>query len=177
MHAHSVSDRLRDAWIVLRRAVAEAREDRLTTTAQALAFSLFLAVPAMFLVALGLFSLFAGEQALQELLDRAGTVMPNEAVVLLEDSLRRTGESTGGGIVITVVGFLLALWTTTSAAATLMESLTRTFDRPDSRGFVRTVSTGITSSCSEGPPWWKARSPPALKMPVAVGKTSSRSDA
>lgn len=129
--------RLRDAWTVLRRAVAEAREDRLTTTAQALAFSLFLAIPATFLVALGLFSILADEGALEELVERAGAVLPQEAASLLEDSLRRTAAASGGGILMTAGGFLLALWTTTSAATTLMEALTRMFDRPDARSFLR----------------------------------------
>ena len=42
--------------------------------------------------------------------------------------------------------------------------------RPVLGAFMRTVSTGMTSSCSEGPPWWKARSPPALKTPLPSGK-------
>jgi membrane protein len=38
---------------------------------------------------------------------------------------------------MTAVGFLLALWTTTSAAGTLMVGLTTAHDRDDGRGFVR----------------------------------------
>ena len=49
--------------------------------------------------------------------------------------------------------------------------------RPVSRAFMRTVSTGMTSSCSDGPPWWNARSPPALKTPLPTGNTKSRSEA
>jgi membrane protein len=132
-----VSDRLRDAWTVLRRAVAEARDDRVPTTAQALAYSLFLAIPATFLVLLGLFSVFADESAIEELVSRASTVMPAEAATLLEDSLRRTAQGSSGGILMTLFGLALAFWTTTSAASTLMAGLTTTFDRKDERAFVR----------------------------------------
>jgi membrane protein len=138
-----VSERLRDAWIVLRRAVGDARDDGLTTTAKALAYSLFLAIPAVFLVLLGLFSLFAGEGAIEELVSRARTVMPGEAATLLEESLRRTAQASTGGVVMTVSGLALALWTTTSAASTLMAGLTRTFDREDERGFVRKRITAL----------------------------------
>jgi membrane protein len=127
----------RDGWIVLRRAVADAREDDLTTTAKALAYSLFLSIPAIFLVLLGLFSLFADESAIQELVAKARTVMPEEAATLLESSLRRSTEATRGGLLMTGLGLALGLWTTTSAATTLMTALTRTFDREDERGFVR----------------------------------------
>lgn len=135
--------RVRDAWIVLRRAVSEARDEKIATIARALAFSLFLAIPAIFLVALGVFSLVADENDIAELMERAGSVMPQEAVTLLQDSLDRTAESSGGGLLLTVFGFLLALWTTTSAATTLMEALTDAYDREDTRGFVRKRLVGL----------------------------------
>jgi membrane protein len=132
-----VKQRLRDAWVVLRRAVAEAREDEIGLTARALAYSLFLAIPAIFLVLLGVFSLAADAEDIASLMDRARTVMPAEATELLEDSLTRSAQATGGSLLVTAFGFLLALWTTTSAATTLMQSLTRAFDREEGRGFVR----------------------------------------
>jgi membrane protein len=64
-------------------------------------------------------------------------VIPEEAATLLGDSLRRSTESTGSGILMTVVGFALAIWTTTSAATTLMKGVTVAFDAEDSRGFAR----------------------------------------
>ena len=122
---------------VLRRAIAAAREDRLTTTAQALAYSLFLAIPAAFLVLLGLFSLFADAGTVAELVSRAGIVLPSEATTLLQQSLERATQQPRRGAVLTVLGLGLGIWTTTSAATTLMQSLTTTYDREDSRGFVR----------------------------------------
>ena len=128
---------LSDAWLVLRRAAVEARADRVTTTAQAVAYSLFLAIPASLLVVLGVFSLVADPQLVDDLVDRAETVMPQEAATLLRDSLERTSASSGSGILLTVLGALLALWTTTSAASTLMEGLTTAYDDVDERSFLR----------------------------------------
>lgn len=121
----------------MRRAVAEALDDDIPTTAQALAYSLFLAIPATMLLALGVFSLVADAQTVESLIDRAGAVMPAEAASLLQDSLRRTTESPGSGLVMTVLGFALALWTTTSAATTLMKAVTLAFDGDESRSFAR----------------------------------------
>jgi membrane protein len=112
-------------------------DDRVTMVAQALAYSLFLAIPAAALVALGLFSLVADESLIEELLDKVGTVMPGEATNLLRDSLERSSRSTGGGIAMTIFGLALGVWTTTSAATTLMEAVNRAYDRDDQRGFVR----------------------------------------
>ena len=125
------------AWVVLKRAVEESLDDRVPMVAQALAYSLFLAIPATALVALGLFSLVADQNLIEDLLDKAGTVMPAEATDLLRDSLERSARSTGGGIAMTIFGLALGVWTTTSAATTLMEAVNRAYDRDDERGFVR----------------------------------------
>lgn len=124
-------------WQVLRRAVAEARDDDVPMVAQALAYSLFLAIPAAALLALGIFSLVADAGTVEELVGRMQTVMPAEATTLLRESLERSTQSHGGGLAMTIVGLVLALWTTTSAASTLMSATTKAFDREDRRGFVR----------------------------------------
>jgi membrane protein len=128
---------MRTAWLVLRRAIAEARDDDVPTIAQALAFSLFLAIPAGMLVVLGVFSLAADASTVESLIDRARTVLPEEAATLLRDSLRRSTESPGSGLAMTLVGLALAIWTTTSAATTLMKGVTIAFDGEESRSFVR----------------------------------------
>ncbi len=127
----------RSMWVVLRRAVTEARDDEVPMIARALAYSLFLAIPAAVLLALGIFSLVADAQDVNRLMGRLGSVMPDEAITLLRESLDRSVQSQRGGLAMTVLGFGLALWTTTSAAATLMTATTKAFDREDRRGFVR----------------------------------------
>src|SRR5262245_6347106 len=63
--------------------------------------------------------------------------MPGEAATLLEESLVRATRQPGRGVALTLIGVLLGLWTTTSAAATLMQGLSTAYERTDSRGFVR----------------------------------------
>ena len=128
---------LRRARTVLRRAAKDSLDDGVPMIAQALAYSLFLAIPASLLVVLGVFSLVADASTIESLIDRARAVMPDEAAGLLQDSLRRTSESTGSGIALTIVGLALAVWTTTSAASTLMNGITVTYDRKDGRKFLR----------------------------------------
>jgi membrane protein len=91
----------------------------------------------MLLVALGVFSLVADPSAVESLIERARTVMPEEAATLLRDSLRRSTESTGSSLTMTLVGLALAIWTTTSAASTLMKGVTLAYDGEETRGFVR----------------------------------------
>ncbi len=127
----------KDARLIARRVIAEARDDHITTTAQALAYSVFLAIPAVLLVVLGVFSLVATPEDVGALIDRMRGVIPPEAATLLGESLSRSASSPGSGVLMTVAGLVLAIWTTSSAATTLMQAITTAFDREDGRGFLR----------------------------------------
>ena len=131
------TSRIDDVRLLVGRVIAEARADRIATTAQALAYSVFLAIPALFLVVLGVFSLVASPANVASIIDRMRGVIPPEAADLLGESLTRSANSPGTGLLMTVVGLGLAIWTTTSAATTLMQGITTAFGREDSRGFVR----------------------------------------
>jgi membrane protein len=86
---------------------------------------------------LGAFSLIASPADIANLIDRVRGVIPAQAATLLNDSLQRSVNSPRSGLVMTVVGLVLAIWATTSAATTLMAGITTAFDREDRRGFVR----------------------------------------
>lgn len=122
---------------ILSRAFRSARSNNITLVAQALAYSLFLAIPALFLVILGAFSLVASPADVTGLIDRMSAVIPSEAATLLNDSLVRSTESPRSGLVMTVAGLALAFWAASSAATTLMHGITTAYSRDDQRGFVR----------------------------------------
>lgn len=131
------SSRAEDARNITGRVISSAGDHRITTTAQALAYSVFLAIPAMLLIVLGTFSLFASPNDVGAIIDQLQGVVPPEAASLLSQSLERSASSPGSGLLLTVVGFALAVWTFTSAATTLMQGLTTAYGRADTRGFVR----------------------------------------
>ena len=128
---------------ILKRSVREARDDEITDSAAALAYYAFLAIPAILLVALGLFSLLAGQNAIETVLDKVGAVAPREAVTLLDQGLTRVTANRGGGIVMLVVGFVLAVWTSTGAMSAVIRALNRAYDREETRGVVRQRVTAL----------------------------------
>jgi membrane protein len=99
----------RDYRAIVIRAGKRALGHGITDLAAALAYYSFLAIPAVLLVAVGLFSLFASEDAITTMIDKLGTVVPSQTTQLLEDSLRRMNENKGGSLVMAIVGFVLAL--------------------------------------------------------------------
>ena len=127
----------RDYRAIIVRAGKQALSHGITDLAAALAYYSFLAIPAVLLVAVGLFSLFASPDAITTLIDKLGTVVPSQATQLIEDSLRRMNENSNGSLAMVIVGFVLALWTTTGAMTAFMRAVNRAYDREETRGFVK----------------------------------------
>jgi membrane protein len=127
----------RDYKAILFRAGKQALAHDVTDLAAALAYYSFLAIPAILLVTVGLFSLFAGPDAITTLIDKLATIVPSQTTQLLDDSLRRMNENKGGSLVLTVVGFILALWTTTGAMTAFIRAINNAYGQKENRGFLR----------------------------------------
>ena len=127
----------RDYFAIVRRALKEAANDHITNLAAALAYYAFLAIPSGLLVAVGLFSLFADADTVSTLVDKLGTVMPAQAVDLIDESLTQMTEKQAAGAALIGVGGLLALWSVGGAMQNVMWALNAAYDRDETRGFVR----------------------------------------
>ena len=128
----------RDWMAILMRAGKQSIEDHLTNLAAALAYYAFLSIPAVLLVAVGVFSLTGDPDAVQKIIDKLETVAPEEALTLIQDTLNRVTETaSSSGIALLVAGSVLALWTVTGAMDTLMWALNTAYDREETRGFVK----------------------------------------
>ena len=133
-----LGDLSRRDWIaILKRAVKESLDDSIPMIASAVAYSSFFAIPATLLLALGLFTLVSDAETIRDFMDRLDAFMPADATQLLGDSLTRLEEQPSTGILLTLLGFVLALWASTSAMTTYMAALNIAYDRKDGRGFVR----------------------------------------
>jgi membrane protein len=119
------------------RAAKEFMSDNATMLASALAYSSFFAIPAVLLVTVGVFTLVAGPETITTLMAHFRTVMPAEATLLLGNSLRNLAAHPRSSVVITVIGFVIALWSTTGAMNAYMLAINLAYDRKDRRSFVR----------------------------------------
>jgi membrane protein len=134
----------RDYMAILVRAAKESVNDHLTNLAAALAYYAFLAIPSVLLVAVGVFSLVADEDAVSTIIDRLEGVVPREALRLIDENLDRLTEAQqNSGIALIVVGSVLALWTLTGAMDTLMWALNSAYDREETRGFIKRRLTAL----------------------------------
>lgn len=133
----------RDWRAIVVRGVKEALNDSITDIAATLSYYAFLAIPAVLLVAVGLFAQIAGPDTIESMLDRLDDVVPAEAVQLIRESLTRMTENQSGGVVLIVLGFALALWTASGAMNALMRGLNRVYDREETRSFVKQRLTAL----------------------------------
>lgn len=134
----------RDYLAIVRRAAKKSLRDHITNLAAALAYYAFLAIPAMLLVAVGVFNLFADEDAITTIVDRLQGVVPQEALTLIQQTLERIVQSqANSGIALVVVGSVLALWTVTGAMDVLMWALNAAYDREETRGFLKRRLTAL----------------------------------
>jgi membrane protein len=134
--------RLRDLsfadWkAILIRAFKKFMENNATMLASALAYSSFFAIPSVLIVATGLFTLIAGPQTITHLMQQLHGVIPTQATDLLGQSLRRADAHPATSLVLTILGFSLAVWSVTGAMNAYMLAVNIAYDRKDSRSFVK----------------------------------------
>jgi membrane protein len=127
----------RDYLAILIRGVKSALSDNVTNLAAAVAYNAFLAIPSALLVALGGFSLLAGPSAVHTITSHLSSVMPKAAVSLIGPSLTRTTQTHSGGVIMIVVGLVLALWSLSGAMQTVMWAMNLAYQRDETRGFVK----------------------------------------
>ncbi len=128
---------LRDWRGILIRSGKGFMADNGTMLASALAYSTFFAIPATLLVVVGAFTLVVGPETITTVMRHFSRVIPGEATSLLGGSLHRLDRQPSTGVAVTVVGAVLALWSTTSAMTTYMTALNLAYERKDRRSFLR----------------------------------------
>jgi membrane protein len=119
------------------RAGKEFLSDNAMMLASALAYSSFFAIPSVLLVTVGVFTLVAGPDTIANLMSHFSTVMPAQSTQLLGSSLKNLDAHPASSVVMTAVGFLLALWSTTGAMNAYMLAINLAYGRKDKRSFIR----------------------------------------
>ncbi len=128
---------------IVRRTAASISEDDVLGLAAELAYSFFFAVfPALiFLVALA--SFFPLQGLIDQLVSRAGSVIPDQMMSLVTGQLHQISNSNNGGLL--TFGILLTIFSTSSGMAAVIDTLNRAYDIGEGRSWfkVRAISVGL----------------------------------
>ena len=102
-----------------------------TMLASALAYSSFFAIPSVLIVATGLFTLIAGPQTITNLISSCTASSPPGDSRCSSQSLHRADAHPGTSIVLTIFGFVLAVWSVTGAMNSYMLAVNIAYGRKD----------------------------------------------
>lgn len=121
---------------VLRRALRESAQDRITTSAASLAFHWFLAVFPAAVAAIGLAGLVGLSPAtLRHVVHGIGVLLPVQMSQVLDQALRNPPRHEAGGLDV-VLGVAVALWSAVEAMAAMQVGLDVACEVTGDRGFV-----------------------------------------
>ncbi|NEA49827.1 YihY/virulence factor BrkB family protein [Streptomyces sp. SID10815] len=121
------------SWLaVMRRVVAEFKDDELTDRAAALTYYGVLALFPALLVLVSLLGI-AGHSATQRVLDNLQKLAPGPARDIIVNAVHQLQGSAGLGSVLAVVGVLGAVWSASGYVAAFIRSANAVYDVPEGR--------------------------------------------
>ncbi|WP_086826664.1 YihY/virulence factor BrkB family protein [Streptomyces sp. NRRL B-24572] len=119
-------------WAVLKRTVAEFKDDELTDRAAALTYYGILALFPALLVLVSMLGI-AGKDATQSVLNNITKLTPGSVRDIVTDAVTQLQASSGAGSVMAVVGLLLALWSASGYVAAFIRTSNAVYDIPEGR--------------------------------------------
>jgi membrane protein len=127
------------SWLgVLKRTVAEFREDNLTDWAAALTYYAVLAIFPALIVLVSVLGLI-GESATQPLIDNLGKVAPGPAKDIFTSAIENIQGSKGAAGVFFVIGLLAALWSASGYIAAFIRASNAIYDIEEGRPIWKTL--------------------------------------
>ena len=134
---------VRHWWPVLKRTVAEFREDNLTDWAAALTYYSVLAIFPALIVLVSILGL-VGESATQPLIDNLGTVAPGPAQEIFTSAIENLQGDQGAAGVLFVIGLLGALWSASGYVAAFMRASNAIYDIEEGRPIWKTLPVRVS---------------------------------
>jgi membrane protein len=134
---------VRHWWPVLKRTVAEFREDNLTDWAAALTYYSVLAIFPALIVLVSILGL-VGESATQPLIDNLGTVAPGPAKEIFTSAIENLQGDQGAAGVLFVIGLLGALWSASGYVAAFMRASNAIYDIDEGRPIWKTLPVRVS---------------------------------
>lgn len=117
---------------LLRRVVAEFKDDELTDRAAALTYYGILALFPALLVLVSLLGI-AGDSATQEVLDNVKKLAPGSARDVLTNAVEQLQAKAGLGSALAVVGLVGAVWSASGYVAAFIRAANAVYDMPEGR--------------------------------------------
>jgi membrane protein len=125
-------------WMILKRTLRQASEDRLLTEAAGVTFYTLLALFPAIAALISLYGLVAEPATIGQHLEALSGVVPGGGMALIEEQVRRVTERPAGALGFgAIAGLAIALWSANQATKALFDALNVVYEEKEKRGFVR----------------------------------------
>ena len=133
----------RRAWPgVLKRTVAEFKDDNLTDWAAALTYYGILSIFPALLVLVSILGVI-GDSATQPLIDNLGAVAPGSAQEIFTSAIKNLQKSQGAAGILVIVGLAGALWSASGYVAAFMRASNVIYDVEEGRPIYKTLPVRV----------------------------------
>lgn len=127
-----------DYVLAIKNTLREVKTDDVPSLAAGVAFKIFMSIFPSLLAAVAIFGIVMTATDISDMLGEARGVLPGEAIKLLQKPLLDLADEKASTAGLTAVaGIATGLFAATSAAISLMKALSRAYDVPETRKFVR----------------------------------------
>ena len=134
----------REYVAALKRTLKEVKDDDVPGLAAGVAFKMFLSIFPSLLAGVAIFSIVTTPREIADMLGQANVFLPQAALDLITRPLEDLADGGGGAAgFAAVAGIAAGLFAATSAAISMMKALSRAYDVPETRKFVRQRAVGL----------------------------------
>ena len=127
---------------MVKRTIAEFKEDNLTDWAAALTYYGVLSIFPALLVVVSILGVI-GESATQPLIDNLGAVAPGSAQEIFTSAIRNLQSSQGAAGILVIVGLATALWSASGYVAAFMRASNVIYDIEEGRPIYKTLPVRV----------------------------------
>jgi membrane protein len=122
-------------WLdIVRRTLAEAKQDRVTLLAAGVAFFFFLALVPLLVVIVSMYGMLASPAEIRQFASDFLAAAPREVRQLVTSQLQTIARSSNGRAIFgAIVGILVALWSASTGVSHLVAAVNAAFDEEDRR--------------------------------------------
>jgi len=143
------ADRPRDIppqgwWMILKRSVSQAGEDRLLTEAAGVTFYTLLALFPAIAALVSIYGLVSDPGTVRAHMESLSGIIPGGGMQLIEEQLQRVASKGGGTLGISaIIGLAVSLWSANQATKAMFDALNVIYEEKEKRGFVRLTLTSL----------------------------------
>jgi membrane protein len=125
-------------WMILKRTLSQASEDRLLTEAAGVTFYTLLALFPAIAALVSLYGLVADPATVGAHLESLAGVVPGGGMQLIEEQVRRVAEKPNAALGFgAIAGLAVSLWSANQATKALFDALNVVYEEKEKRGFVK----------------------------------------